>query len=315
MKIKLSPGKYIVAVSGGVDSMVLLHLLARQAKSLKPKAQSKKKENAVSFQPSASSFQLIVAYFNHGIRKDSIKDEQLARQTAKRYNLPIEVGQGKLGANASEDQARKARYDFLWAIKKKYKADGIVTAHHQDDLIETAILNMLRGTGRKGLTAIAQNPSISRPFLAIPKAGIIKYAKAHKITWREDESNKNLSYLRNYVRHKIVPKLSSEQRQQLLKNLERLHKVNVIIDQEIATISQELIKNNQLNRQKFTKLPHEIGLEVMMYWLRDNNIRDFDKKTIERLSTSVKTAKVGTKHEVNKDIKMVVSLKSSYLEL
>jgi tRNA(Ile)-lysidine synthase len=105
MKIGIEPGKYVLAVSGGVDSMVLLDLLAKQAKG------SKK-----------IGIQLIVAHFNHGIRADSADDELLTAEVTKRYGLPFEVGYGELGTGASEETAREARYKFLEGVKVKHAA-------------------------------------------------------------------------------------------------------------------------------------------------------------------------------------------------
>jgi tRNA(Ile)-lysidine synthase len=141
MEIVVPKGRYVVAVSGGVDSVVLLDLLTK------------------------TNNQLTVAHFNHGIRQDSAKEEALVKQLAKRYGLEIKIGNGKLGLEASEETARKARYDFLESVRQKHQADAIITAHHQDDLIETALINLLRGTGPHGLIAIAKNPNILRPLL------------------------------------------------------------------------------------------------------------------------------------------------------
>src|SRR3989338_6989044 len=114
-----------------------------------------------------------------------LKTNSWLKKTAQKYGLPFEVGHGRLGKAASEETARQARYEFLDKVKRKYKADAIITAHHQDDLIETAFLNILRGTGRKGLSSIV-NPKIRRPILNVPKAEILAYAKQHHLKWYED---------------------------------------------------------------------------------------------------------------------------------
>src|SRR5581483_3464845 len=160
---KIPKGRYIVAVSGGLDSMALLNMLSNLPE-VKP----------------------IVAHFNHGMRVDSKLDEDLVTRTAIRLGLPLEIGHGRLGKNASEAKARTARYSFLVRVQQKHKAKAIITAHHQDDLIETAIINILRGTGRRGLTALAQNRNVVRPLLDMSKAEIIKYAKRSNLEWRED---------------------------------------------------------------------------------------------------------------------------------
>ncbi|MBI4033624.1 tRNA lysidine(34) synthetase TilS [Candidatus Saccharibacteria bacterium] len=306
MDLKVPEGKYLVGVSGGVDSMVLLDILTKQAKSQKLKAKS--------FKPSASSFQLVVAHFNHGIRPDSGKDEEFVRQTAEKYELPFEVGHGKLGPDASEEQARKARYRFLNKIKQKYKAGGIVTAHHQDDLIETAFLNILRGTGRRGLTAIGENPDIIRPLLHLSKKDILAHAKAHKLKWREDPTNRDEKYLRNFIRLKIVPRLSETQRRQFLQGIRELRVKNRLINQEVENLSQKIVKGKAIERSGFIALPAEIAREVLMHFLRQNNIRNFDKKTVERLMVAIKTAKAGTTHDVIREVNLEITRSSALLE-
>jgi len=290
MKPKMPAGRYVVAVSGGVDSMTLLHMLVQ-------KRHRKTKNNV----------QLVVAHFNHGIREGSAKDEKLVAGVARKHNLPLEIERAKLGKNASEEKARVARYKFLYKVKTKHGARAIITAHHQDDLIETAFINLLRGTGRRGLTALAQNPDVIRPLLDTPKKELIKYAKAHKLEWLEDKTNKDPAYLRNYIRLKLISKLTQSQREQLVANIQRLNRINPLLDHEIAILSQSIGQNGQIDRQRFINLPTEIAAEVLAFKLRQAQIRQFDKKMLERLSIAIKTAKAGTKHDVIKGVKMEIS--------
>lgn len=278
--------------------MTLLHLLVKQANSSQLRAKS-----------STSSVELVVAHFNHGIRPDSAEDEKLVARAAKKYNLPFEVGYGNLGQNASEDVARAARYKFLETVAKKHRAKGIITAHHQDDLIETAFINILRGTGRTGLSSI-RNSKIYRPLLDIPKKEILAYAKSNKIQWREDETNSDTIYLRNYIRQKITKNLDVEKRQKIISNLDKVAKINKIINQEIATLSQN---RQELDRQEFIMLPSEVSDELLIHWLRTNNLKDFNRKTITRLSTAIKTAKAGTRHKVIKNRSLVLTKTSAIL--
>ena len=127
LDITVKPGRYVLAVSGGVDSMVLLNLLQQQP-----------------------DVQLTIAHFDHGIRTDSADDRRLVQAAARFYGLPVVYHEGQLGADASEATARQARYEFLRTVRLVANAKAIITAHHQDDVLETAILNMLRGTGRRG---------------------------------------------------------------------------------------------------------------------------------------------------------------------
>ncbi|MDO8591812.1 MAG: tRNA lysidine(34) synthetase TilS [bacterium] len=296
MKVNIPSGRYVIAVSGGVDSMVLLDILAKLAKSRELRAESKKTLSSQPTAHSSTSLRLVVAHFNHGIRPDSPKDEKLVTKAAQGYKLAFEIGQGKLGAGASEEQARKARYQFLESVAKKHKARGIITAHHQDDLIETALINILRGTGRAGLSSMAKS-KIYRPLLGVPKTEILAYARKNKIQWREDSTNDDIRYLRNYIRAHIMSRLTSEKKAEMVNNLDKVAKINKIIDEEIATLSH-IHQKNRLNRQAYIMLPTQVGEELLMNFLRHNRLGHFDKKTIKRLSTVIKTGQPGSVHDV-----------------
>jgi tRNA(Ile)-lysidine synthase len=285
LKVDVEPGKYILAVSGGVDSMVLLDLLVKQAKSQKPKAKS---------------LELIVAHFNHGIRLEADEDEKFVELSAKRLGLVFEVGYGNLGINASEETARNARYKFLTQVRKKYRAEGIVTAHHQDDLIETAVINVIRGTGRRGLTAIADNTSVVRPLLKTNKAEIINYAKTNNIEWREDETNQDEKYLRNLIRKNLNNTLTTQKREELINNYDKVAEINIELNDTIATISRQMIHKDKIKRLEYILLPHDVGKEVFMWWLKSLGINQFDKKQIEKLDMALRTAKNLSKHPITK---------------
>jgi len=292
MKTEVRPGKYVIAVSGGVDSVVLLHMLVR-----------------------TPEVQLIVAHFDHGIRTDSIEDRRFVAQLAKAYKLPFIYDEGRLGNRASEATAREARYAFLQEVQKKSGAHAIITAHHQDDVIETAILNLLRGTGRKGLSSLRSTDSFVRPLLGVPKTELITYAKAHNLKWREDSTNSDETYVRNYVRHNLVPKLTSKQRKELLLYITRMHDVNHNIDMELANHLHMQPETTQLNRRYFIQLPHSIAKEVLATWLRRAGIRDFDSRTLQRIVVGAKTLDVGASIDVDVSHKIVVTKSNLALEL
>lgn len=288
MELSLPPGKYVVAVSGGVDSVSLLDLLSK-----KP------------------DIELIIAHFNHGIRRASAMDERFVGALAKKYGLELEIGHGKLGLETSEELAREARYKFLRGIREKHRAVAIITAHHQDDLIETAFLNILRGTGRRGLSAIADS-DIKRPLLGIPRQTLVKYAKRQGLKWREDSSNLDTSYLRNYLRHEILLNLKAEDRLSIIDNIEKVAKTNKTLNQQIATLSHKVKLDDRINRSVFTQLPPEVANELLMHWLRELGIRQFDRKTIDRLNLAIKTAHAGTKHPVLQGTRLEIKQKTAH---
>ncbi len=306
MRVKVLPGKYVLAVSGGVDSMALLHLLAQQSLELRSQSSEKKSE----IRDLSSEISLVVAHFNHGIRPDSALDEELVKSVAKRLGLELVVGYGKLGSGASEDRARQARYAFLNKIKQRHRAKAIITAHHQDDLIETAFLNLLRGSGRRGLSAIA-NSEVVRPLLGTPKAEIIRYAQQHKLQWREDFTNSDEKYLRNYLR-KSLAALSEVDRQKLLISLDKITQTNKKLDKEIATLSHYVKQDETINRGKFIGLPESITSELVVHWLREAGVLSYDQKTVTRLNTAIKTAQADTVHDMPARLRLEVSKKTAH---
>ncbi len=262
---KSQPGTYIVAVSGGVDSVVLLDLLCKQ-----------------------TDLKLIVAHFDHGIRDNSATDSQFVKKMANKYNLPFELGNAQLGKDASEDQARNARYSFLHEIKDKHNASQIITAHHSDDIVETIIINLTRGTGWRGLSSLRSTEHILRPLLDFTKADILDYAKSNKLKWVEDSTNQDLKYLRNEIRHKIVTKMNATQRAEFLQLYQSQLGLMDKIDTHTAQLSSD-------KRHDFIMWPESVSLEVLRSQLQ------LTRPQAKRALTAIKTAKPGTKLEIDGD--------------
>lgn len=225
-------------------------------------------------------------------------------ELAKKYGLAFVTAEGHLGASASEAAARQARYSFLHKVMKEQAAKAIITAHHEDDALETAIINLLRGTGRKGLTALGSHGDIVRPLLHIPKADILDYAKAHKLSWREDSTNSDTRYLRNYVRRQIMPRLGPEGRERLRGLLHDQRTVNAQLDKLLSV--QLAGQVEALQRGWFTQLPHRTAMEVMAAWLRAHELRGFDRLTLERAVVGAKTARPGQKIALKNDVLLEV---------
>jgi tRNA(Ile)-lysidine synthetase-like protein len=283
MRVEIQPGSYVVAVSGGVDSVSLLHALQ-----------------------STPGVKLTVAHFDHGIRNDSAYDRQLVQQLAQKYKLPFVYQEGHLGAHASEDLARRARYDFLQSVQKAVNAQAIITAHHQDDVVETAIINMLRGTGRKGITALKSHRHLVRPLLAIPKSQIHAYAKEQGLVWREDSTNQDTTLLRNYIRKVIMPKLGEQGRQKMLTHIGHLSVVNRAIDNDLMIYLHTQPSRQTLDRHRFILLPHAVALEVLAEWLRSHGITTFNTKLLESLVIKCKTLPPGKQIDIDARHRLLV---------
>ncbi len=266
MEINVQPGKYVVAVSGGVDSVVLLDILNQKG-----------------------NLSLVVAHFDHGIRVNSKTDHDFVQKLSIKYGLPFYSKRAELGVNASEDAARKARYDFLTGVLSDTDSDSIVTAHHQDDLIETATFNLLRGTGRRGLSSLKSTDIIKRPLLDYSKSDLIEYAKENNLAWVEDETNYDTKYSRNFIRHKLLSGLSDRSKKDFIHLLGNSSKINDELDIEITRQLKTHSSGNILDRNWFIMLPHKVSAEIMASWLRSQGLGSFDKKTIDRSVVAAKT--------------------------
>lgn len=275
MELKIQPGRYVAAVSGGVDSVSLLRLLQDQP-----------------------GVELVVAHFDHGIRPDSELDRHFVQALAEGYGVPFVFDEGRLGAGASEAAARQARYEFLHKVRQASGAGSVLTAHHRDDALETAIINLLRGSGRKGLSALGNQPGVERPLLHVSKADLREYAKREGLEWREDSTNRDEAYLRNYVRHQLLAQFDEDDRQKLTELIVGAGETNSEIDTLLVKYLRSQPTAGTLDRQWFNNLPHDMSREVMAAWLRAADLRDFDSKTLERLVVAAKTARPGSRFDV-----------------
>lgn len=290
--IRLEPGNYVVAVSGGVDSMTLMHILAQH------------------HHDKSVPLRFTAAHFDHGIRDDSHLDRQLVSEVARKLGLPFVFEEGKLGHDASEDLARRARYEFLRKVQSHSGARGIVTAHHHDDVVETAILNMIRGTGRKGLSSLKNQGGIYRPFLNTPKQIIRSYAEANGLVWNEDSTNTDQKYRRNFVRHSIIKKAkqnSPKEYQKLITLLRRQRELNQAIDQQLETMLHVQPGRTALRRYDIVQLPYKVAAELVAEWLRQNGKRGFNRWLVDRLTVAIRTAQPHTEFLIDSGSKVKFS--------
>ena len=281
--MKVSPKKYLIAVSGGVDSVVLLEMLAKKHKNI------------------------LVAHFDHGIREDSKEDAIFVRQLAVKYGVKFFTKREELGANASEEKARRARYKFLRELSEKQNAT-IVTAHHLDDVVETIIINMVRGTGWRGL-AVLNAEDIYRPLINFKKQEIINYAKQNNLKWREDSTNSLNVYMRNIVRHKID--LNNEQKNEL----QILHQEQIRLAEEIKSEVTSLLKSikndNKISRYFINSIDQASAYEI----IRELTKGELTPNQIDSVINAIKTQRNGTIFEASKNIKIHFTTRFFTLEL
>lgn len=183
------PGEAIVAVSGGADSVALLDLLHELAADC--------------------GLTLAVAHADHGIQAVSRSVGLAVRELAERYGLPFEFGELELGPGASETVARRARYRWLREVQRRRGARYLVTAHHQDDQVETVLLRALRGSGLAGLAGIPARSrgGLVRPLLPFAKSDLAEYAAARRLPVHDDPANRDPRHTRSWVRSVLRPLL------------------------------------------------------------------------------------------------------------
>lgn len=262
--------RYVVAVSGGVDSVVLLDMLSKKQVG-----------------------DLIVTHFDHGIRPDSSMDAEFVANLAKKYNLPFEIKREELGANASEELARDRRYEFLQSVAKKHNA-RIVTAHHADDAIETVAINLTRGTGWRGLAVL--DSGVVRPLLDKTKTEILDYAKKHSLEWHEDSTNLEDSYLRNRLRRHLAA-IDDDTRRQLLALRANQVRLRAMIDDEAKNLVGEDV---EYSRYFFIQISSLVAIECLRYVTKGLLTRP----QLERLLLAVKTARSNTVHEAGNGVEL-----------
>lgn len=273
--------KYVVAVSGGVDSVVLLHQLM----------QDKTKE-------------LIVAHFDHGIRDDSHDDAVFVEELSRQYGLKFESRREELGKKASEAIARERRYVFLRDIAKKYSAQ-LVTAHHGDDAIETVAINLSRGTGWRGLAVM--DSDVIRPLLTMSKQDIIDYAQKHHLSWREDSTNTSDKYLRNRIRRKTNLLPGDDKRQILGLRAHQLASKK-LIDEEVR---QLVGSGPEYSRYFFIHADRVDAIECLRFI---TNAR-LTRPQLERSLIAIKISKAGSTFEAGTGIEFVFTSRNFVVKL
>jgi tRNA(Ile)-lysidine synthase len=236
----LKDQKLLIAVSGGLDSVVLTHLF------------------------SELNIPISLAHCNFQLRKkESDLDEEFVKKISQKtsnqiFNIKFKTEEfSKKHKLSTQIAARELRYNWFQELLKQKHLDFVLTAHHADDNLETFLINLTRGTGLDGFTGIpAINGNIVRPLLAFSREEILAYAQANNIAWREDASNASTKYIRNKIRHQIVPVLK-EINPNLLETFARtsanLKESKQIIEDKLADISSEVMETTYSTGLQITK--------------------------------------------------------------
>ena len=280
--------RYLIGVSGGRDSIALLHWLVNLGYD-----------------------KLIVCHLNHQLRgQSSDADARFVQKLAAKYQVGFELGAANVLALARkkkmslETAAREARYSFFSKAAKRRRCHKIFLAHHADDLVETFLLNLIRGAGLTGLGGMRDVSSrqihgvdltILRPLLSIWRSDIDKYVRECHLRFREDATNKNLAPTRNRIRNRIIPYLEKILDRNIRQNLWR---TATIAAEEENWLDKEVpdLTNVDLSVPKLRALPVALQRRAILKWLRVQNISGVGFEVIERvrllLDPNVRTAKV-----------------------
>ncbi len=237
----------------------------------------------------------VVAHVDHGVREDAAEDAKLVRQVAVSHNLPFEMIQLHLGPGVSEEDARRKRYNFLRHISKKYNARAILTAHHRDDVIETAIINILRGTGWRGLSSLRSHGDLVRPLLGVQKAELVEYALSHGLRWRHDSTNDSRTYLRNRIRHELLSRMAADEQNRLYQYIVRQIELTESIEYETSSwLARHVVmvsSTTSLPRYGLIMLPRHVAHELLQEVLRRETGKSLTRPQIAAALLFIKVAK------------------------
>ena len=326
----LKKKKVALAVSGGADSMVLLHLFNSIALKL--------------------SFELYVLHYNHKWRKESIKDLKLVKDYCLKNKISFIYGETRGKIIKSEENARNERYNFFKKQALKNKLDFVCTAHHKDDQVETILFRLIRGTGPNGLLPIKEishlvsHTVIYRPFLQFTREKIRQYAKKHHVSFIEDKTNLDLKFSRNLIRLNIVPnmkKINKNYMNNILLFCNLVYSQNIELDNYFSKMLCEIRTDNKkkeifpvvMSRQKLV-LHGNNFLVPFLYWFLSNigvkgNLKkidsiiyaiknygklDLDSKCILEVSNDSvafreKSQKKKIEHNSRADLKLKINIK------
>jgi tRNA(Ile)-lysidine synthase len=280
--------RYLIGVSGGRDSVMLLHWL---------------------FQLGYKN--LVVCHLNHQLRgRSSEADARFVKTLAKKYGAGFELRAANVRTLAKREKtsieaaARKARYSFFSNAAKRNRCQTIFLAHHADDLVETFLFNLTRGAGLTGLTAMRDisnrriegvDLTIVRPLLSVWRSEIDKYIRECDLAFREDSTNQNLAPTRNRIRHRIIPYLERNLGRNIRRNIWR---TAMIAAEEEKWINKELPESpgHDLSLAGLRALPVALQRRAILKWLRTQSVSDVGFEVIEDvralLDTDAQIAKV-----------------------
>lgn len=302
----------VVGVSGGPDSITLLDILIKLQKKIK--------------------FNIIVAHINHMIRPDADEDQEYVEKYCKNNNIPCYVKREKVEILAknqkigTEEAGRNLRYEFFNEILEKTKSNKIATAHTKNDNVETVLMNIIRGSGTKGLTGIEmiRDDKYIRPLLEISRTEIEEYCEKNNLVPRIDSTNMENIYTRNKIRNLLIPYIQKEFNPSIVEAVDRLSKISKeenryfekITKKTYEEILVEETKNEiVLDLKKFNTLEIVIKNRIMLYTINrlfgsSSGIEKIHLQDIIKLCNN----NIGNKYLIpNKKVKILLKNKKIFI--
>ena len=267
----LQPGEHVVcAVSGGADSVALLFAMYLLQQKL--------------------NVSISAAHFNHQLRgEESDRDEAFVRQLCDRLDIPLQVGKGQVvaGKKGLEAAARDARYAFLHSLNGK-----IATAHTANDNAETVLMHLVRGTGLKGLGGIAPvNNRLIRPMLDVTRQDVLNFLQEYNLSYVEDSSNDTDMFLRNRMRHHVMPYLESENP----CFAENVSAMAMRLRKDADYLEQQASVYKTVNVLQLKQLPESIRSRVIVNFLRDSGVGEPEAEHIAAVQSIIDSDKPSAK--------------------
>ncbi|MEM6911213.1 MAG: tRNA lysidine(34) synthetase TilS [Verrucomicrobiota bacterium] len=270
--------KYLVAVSGGLDSVVLFHGLRL-----------------------AGFRKLVLCHLDHGLRgAQSEGDARFVRRLAQEAGLPVRVKKVAVASLAQEEglsleeAGRKARHAFFREVARAERCHRVLLAHHAGDQAETLLLNLCRGTGWRGLAGMSASKlledeeprlELGRPLLKVSKAQLREFAEEQGISWREDESNAEQAFSRNALRHEILPRLNRvfarEVAPLLLRASDQLTRLREFVDEQVSQAQTRCGDRQGIRLAALLGEAPFLQGEVLRAWLKQEGIEDLSQAQIE----------------------------------
>jgi tRNA(Ile)-lysidine synthase len=297
--------RYLIGVSGGRDSVALLHLLVDLGYRRLIVCHFNHQLRGRWSDADARFVEKLTANYNRKIVGQALRlpglqrGERSARPATRTEDIGFELDSGDVRVLAKkkkmsiETAAREARYSFFAKVAKRRRCRTIFLAHHADDLVETFLINLLRGAGLTGLAAMrevstrhigAVDLTIVRPLLSVWRSEIDAYVRAHRLKFREDASNKNLSPLRNRIRHRVVPYLEKTLGRNIRQNIWRT--ATIAADEENWIDNQMRVSPNRddhLSVKELRALPTALQRRTILKWLRAQDVSGIGFDAIERV--------------------------------